>query len=427
MFDHSPGDSQSVKGTRTSSDLVKDQKASGCSVSEDIGNLRHLHHEGTLSAGKVVRRSHTGKDPVHNADVRIFRRDKTSHLRHEHDQRSLTHVSGFTGHIGACDNRHPLFLAVQIGIVGNEHIVFDHLLHHRMTSVPDIDHTVFIDLRPYIIVSLGHESKGSKYVQGGHRLGSTLDPCDFSPHFVPDVTEQLILQRIEPVLRAKDQILQLFQLLGDISFRIGERLLAHIIFRYKILKGIGNFQRIAENTVIFDLQVLNTCPLFLSRFQFGKPFLAVCAGTAEFIHILVISLPDDTALSLNHRRFVHDGFSDKFGQILQRIHVFADAGKYGTFEFLQYPADMGKHFQRRGKSHHISGIGRLITDPADQTFQVVHRIQILPDLVPENRILIQLFQSLQPVVDLIRIDKRLLHIGTESSRSHGGFCFIKHP
>ena len=88
---------------------------------------------------------------------------------------------------------------------------------------------------------------------------------------------------------------------------------------------------------------------------------------------------------------------------------------------------MGKHFQRRGKSHHISGIGRLIIDPADQTFQVVHRIQILPDLVPENRILIQLFQSLQPVVDLVRIDKRLLYIGTEGSRSHGGFCFIQHP
>ena len=60
---------------------------------------------------------------------------KLSDLCHQDDQGRLTHVSGFTSHVRTGDNGNTVFSVVQISIIGNEHIVFDHLFHYRMTAV----------------------------------------------------------------------------------------------------------------------------------------------------------------------------------------------------------------------------------------------------------------------------------------------------
>ena len=45
IFDYSPGDRQSVIGTRTSSDLIEKKKASAGSILKDIRYFLHLDHE----------------------------------------------------------------------------------------------------------------------------------------------------------------------------------------------------------------------------------------------------------------------------------------------------------------------------------------------------------------------------------------------
>ena len=47
-------------------------------------------------------------------------RDEAAHLRHEDDQRHLTHIGGFTGHVGAGDDGDPVVLRAQMGVVGDE-------------------------------------------------------------------------------------------------------------------------------------------------------------------------------------------------------------------------------------------------------------------------------------------------------------------
>ena len=47
---HRPGDGESVKGARSPADLIKDHKAPGSGVVEDVGRLKHFDHKGTLSA-----------------------------------------------------------------------------------------------------------------------------------------------------------------------------------------------------------------------------------------------------------------------------------------------------------------------------------------------------------------------------------------
>ena len=45
LFGHSPGDTYPVEGTRSTSDLIQDNKTFSGGVVKDLGSLHHLHHE----------------------------------------------------------------------------------------------------------------------------------------------------------------------------------------------------------------------------------------------------------------------------------------------------------------------------------------------------------------------------------------------
>ena len=64
MLDHSPGNGKSVKGTGATSNLIQDQKAPCSCIPQNICNLCHLYHKGTLTTCQIIRRTYTGKNPV---------------------------------------------------------------------------------------------------------------------------------------------------------------------------------------------------------------------------------------------------------------------------------------------------------------------------------------------------------------------------
>ena len=123
VFQNSPGDGHTVKGGGAPADLIQDQERIFGGLMENIGDLRHLHHEGGLSGGEIVAGADAGEDPIHHADMGVFGGDEAAHLGHENDQRHLPHISGFTGHVGAGDDGHPLLLFAHKGVIGDEQAV----------------------------------------------------------------------------------------------------------------------------------------------------------------------------------------------------------------------------------------------------------------------------------------------------------------
>ena len=236
-------------------------------------------------------------------------------------------------------------MIIQISIIGNKHIVFNHFLHYRMTAVFNIDHTSGIDFRTDIIVSGRDQRHGRKHIQCCNGLRGLLDPDHLTADPVSHITEQLIFQRIQLILCSQDHILQLFQLLCDISLCIGKGLFADIIIRNKVFKGIGYLQRISEHTIEFDLQVLDPRTLPLLRLELGKPFFSVCTRTAEGIHILIVSRPDDTAFSLCQRRIFVNRRCDPFCDIRKVVHILIDTDKQRGMKFIQQLLDMRNHGQ----------------------------------------------------------------------------------
>ncbi len=153
IFHHGPGDGKPVKGARPAPDLVQDEEAVFCGVPQNIRHLSHFHHKRALAAGEIVRSPDSRKDPVAQADIRLLSRHKAADVGHQRNQGRLAHVSGFSGHVGAGNDRNPVFSVVQDRIIGHKGIAAHHPLHDRMAAVFDADYALFIDVGLNVIIA----------------------------------------------------------------------------------------------------------------------------------------------------------------------------------------------------------------------------------------------------------------------------------
>ena len=91
-FGYAPSDGKSIESGRAAANLVEDHEAALARVVNDVRGLVHLDHEGRLAARKIVARSDSGKNTVHQADLRARGRNETPDLRHQDNQRHLADV-----------------------------------------------------------------------------------------------------------------------------------------------------------------------------------------------------------------------------------------------------------------------------------------------------------------------------------------------
>ena len=169
--------------------------------------------------------------------------------------------------------------AVQIRVVGNEHIVGHHLLYHRMPPLLDINQPFCVQFRPHITVLLCHTGQRAEYVQICDDSGGFLDPLHFSCQGFPDGRKGLIFQCTQSVLSPENRVCQLIQFLRCISLGVGKRLFPYIMFRHFVLVGIRHIQIISEHLVEFHLQGFDSGGAPLPLFQLHQPLFAVRLGT----------------------------------------------------------------------------------------------------------------------------------------------------
>ena len=159
VLQHRPGNGHAVKGRGAPADLVQNQQTVRSGGLQNIADLRHLHHEGGLSGGQVVAGADAGENAIHHADAGGPSGNKGADLRHQHDQRHLTHVGGFTGHVGAGDDGHPVILFAHVRIVGDKHAVPPHLLHHGVAAIVNFDDAGLVHHRAAVIVLHRHSGQ----------------------------------------------------------------------------------------------------------------------------------------------------------------------------------------------------------------------------------------------------------------------------
>ena len=106
-FRHAPCDRESVEGGCSAADFIQNDEAALSRVVYDVRCFVHFDHEGRLAARKIVVRTNPGKNAIDQSDLRAGRRNETTYLRQQDDQRDLPDVGRFAGHVRSGDDRQP--------------------------------------------------------------------------------------------------------------------------------------------------------------------------------------------------------------------------------------------------------------------------------------------------------------------------------
>ncbi len=130
--------------------------------------------------------------------------------------------------------------------------------------------------------------------------------------------EDLQFQFFQPRLRAQNLALQLLERGGREAFRPDQRLLALIVRRRAVRMRLGDFDVVAEDLVVADLQRRDPRPLTFRRFQSRDHSARVQRQPAHLVNLGAEAGADGIAVARIHRRLVADRRIDLRGDLGQR-------------------------------------------------------------------------------------------------------------
>ena len=110
------------------------------------------------------------------------------------------------------------------------------------------------------------------------------------------IVEKLLLQREDFLLRTQDFLLVFFQLLGNITLRLGESLLTHPLSRNLVLIGVTYFQIIPKDIIITYLQRGDTRCRRLTLLNLQQVVFTRISNMTEVVKLGIHTITDDTTL-----------------------------------------------------------------------------------------------------------------------------------
>ena len=426
-FQHCPSNAHTVIGRGAPANLIQNQQAPGSGIFQNGGHLGHLHHKGGLAGGQVVAGADSCKHPVHQTDSGGPSRDKGAHLGHEHNQGHLAHIGGFARHIGACDNGNLVVLPAERGIIGHEQGILQHGLYHRVPSVGDGNFRSQADFRAAVAPLHRHSSQGAQRIRRRHRRGGLLNPGSLPGQLLPQGGKDLIFQSRQPVLGGEHLVFQLFQLLGDVALAVCKGLLADVICRHLVHKGLGNLNIVAEHPVKAHFQGSDACLFPFTGLNGRNGAGAAVHNIPEPVCIGVGTLADDAALPDGERRVVHNGFFNLVRTIRQRVNGRSKLLQQGAPQLCQDRFHLGQCPQPTGKGQQVPAVDSAGDDAGHDPLQVRHILEGLFQLAPGDGALHQSLYGGVPPGDLCRIQQRLFQPGAQHPPAHGRVGFVQYP
>src|SRR5262245_54226512 len=109
-------------------------------------------------------------------------------------------------------------------------------------------------------------------------------------------SQQGDLQLLDQFLGIENLGLILFQLRGDITLAVGERLLANVVLRHRFEMRLGHFNVITEDPVVSHFQRLDSCATSLSSFEMSFPFFSMRSHAPNLIELRIKTSSNKTAL-----------------------------------------------------------------------------------------------------------------------------------
>ena len=354
-------------------------------------------------------------------------RHKGADLRHQRNEGILTHIGGFTRHVGAGDDEAAVGGAVEGGIVGHEHTALEHLLHHGVTPLGDGQHIAVVHHGAAVVVFRSHLRQRSQHIQLSNGVSGALDAVQLGTNALQQFVKQAAFQRDEPFVRAKNLAFQLLQFLRDVPLAGGEGLLADVGLRHKVFVGVAHLDEVTEHMVIANFQLGDAGLLPQTGFQLRQHALGVIADRAQLVHLGVVALGNNAAILEGGGSVrVYCGVNARL-DILQRVDTGSKLGKFRAAAALCLLAQTGQTVAGLGKGVDFLRCGRAVHRAGHQALHVRDVVQLLGQVAAHHGLAHQRLHSVQAVVDELAGNKRLLDPAAQHPLAHGGAGLIQHP
>ena len=354
-------------------------------------------------------------------------RHKGADLRHQRDERILTHVGRFARHVGAGDDQAAVLAAVEGGIIGHEQAALEHLFHHGVAALGDGQLVAVIHHGAAVVVLCRHLRQGRQHIQLCHGVGRALDAVQLGADALQQLVEQAALQRDQPLVCAQDLAFQLLELLSNVALAAGQGLLADIGLRHHALVGVADLDVVTEHMVVADLQLGDAGLLPQAGFQLGQHTLGVVADGAQLVHLGVVALGDDAAVLQGGRCIRVHGRIDAGLDVLQRVDLLrqlcqlrAAAGRCLLPEDRQMLTGLGQRID------FLWG-GRTIDRAGHQALHVGNVVQLVGQVAAHDGLPHKALHRVEALVDELAGQQRLLDPAAQHALAHGRAGLVQHP
>ena len=186
--------------------------------------------------------------------MRLVSRHEAARLCHEGDEGRLPEQSRLSRHVRARDNDYLLLLCVETNVVG--HIAFAHrqlCFDHGVSALYNVEGVVVGHLGAHIVVLGGRLSKGHEAVESGRDVGIDLYLWDILLHGRNELVEEACFENENFLVGTHNLLFIFFQLLRDVSLRVGQRLLAHPLGGHLVFIRVAHLKIIAKHVVVSHL------------------------------------------------------------------------------------------------------------------------------------------------------------------------------
>ena len=418
IFRDGPRQRQSVERARSTADFVQNDEARRRRIVQNVRCFNHFHHERALAAADVVRRADTREDAIRQADDRMAGRNEAAHLGHDRQQRHLTDIRRFTGHVRACDQRQLRRPRVQFHVVRHERFVHKSRIQNRMAAVVDFQNRFFRNLWADILPTAGYIRQRREAVDRRQRPRAGLNRRRLRTDFFPKLLEQFIFQRLTLFIRPQDFVFDFLQFRRDETLAIHDRLLPHVFLRNHLQIRLRDFYEITEHLVETHFKTLDAGAFNLLRLIARDPVLSFRGSLAVFVQLRVIAVAEDAALLDGDWRLIDDRLADKFRQFRKFDDIVPQFVKQFGFGMGQDAAQAWKLVQTTLQNQHVAAIRVADVQPCHDAFQIADGLQQFTQFRQQHRRTDQILHCVQPFVNGHFRTKRPQNPFAQKSRAH---------
>ena len=203
------------------------------------------------------------------------------------------------------------------------------------------------------------------------------------------------------LLGAEDLLFVLLQLLGDIAFGVGQRLLADPRLRHLLLMGVAHLDIVAEDVVVADFQRRNARRLALALLDAGQIVLAVEGDAAQVVQFGVHAVGDHAALlNLVVERIGIDLAGDAVAHPFQQVDLSGQCVQLRVVGRFERGLEQLDGEKRVFQLHQLAGRDARRGDARSDTLHIPHQRHLFAHDVGQIGVPDEFLDHVQPLPDL---------------------------